>query len=1085
MNETLLPSPALEHFQDELTKETSLVVEGLWEAPKAALLSLIFKKTGKPLVVVTTETRETRLLDDLDYFGKPPTLEFPSWETLPEEEIDPSLDIVGKRFEILNTLSSKAEPHILLCPLQAILQKLPKPGTLAKQCYTWKAGDEIPMELIVEILKDLGYRQEVVTSDKGEFSVRGGLIDLFPVSGLEPYRLDFFGDTIEQIRTFDPSSQKTTGKVPSLFLSPSSETSFSKEADATLLDYIQTEPYIIFDDIFALEDRYVALKKSDSLLTFKELLLHLQNHQTLYFTRQKLEELSEITYADKPGRGYYSGKTPLQSLSFQAMGETIASKRWHHPFIDIPSYFSPLENEAASSADELFSGIARQANTPLSLTFLTQTAAEEQKLKGMLETTHTPLPKMTIFEKGYLTSGFAFSDAPFALFPMTDLTKRYKTRRTKWRASTHTPAAEFHELQPGDLVVHFHSGIGKYLGTEKRTNHLGQETEFMVLEYAKESKLFVPVAQSYLVSRYIGSQEDRPTLNILGTNKWQKAKEKTQQAILGYAQDLLKMQASRDYHGGFAFPEDTEETLCFEDDFPFEETNDQKQAIADIKREMTSDKAMDRLICGDVGYGKTEVAMRAAFKTVADGKKQVAVLVPTTVLAMQHHDTFVARMANFPINIAAVSRLCTPKQAREILEKVKTGAIDILIGTHRLLSKDIIFKDLGLLIIDEEQRFGVRAKEHLKKLKSGVDCLTLTATPIPRTLYMSLIGAREISTINTPPFDRLPIKTILAERDPTIIKNALERELARDGQAFFLHNRVETIYKVSEEIQQLLPEAKIVVGHGQMSSEQLDTIFHTFKSGHADILISTTIIESGVDIPNANTILIDRADCFGIADLYQLRGRVGRWNRPAYAYFLVPPRRELPEIARKRLNALVEASGFGGGMKIAMRDLEIRGAGDILGTQQSGHVSSVGFHLYCKLLKRAIGALKNKTAPTFTETKLEFPYDAKLPEDYINAPSLRMELYNRLGEAMDPSEVDTILDELKDRFGPPPEPVLWLYHMARIRIAANKAKLSLLKIENFSFTLQKPKSGKQLFPMIRSKDPQAVEDHIMQVLQKL
>jgi transcription-repair coupling factor (superfamily II helicase) len=475
---------------------------------------------------------------------------------------------------------------------------------------------------------------------------------------------------------------------------------------------------------------------------------------------------------------------------------------------------------------------------------------------------------------------------------------------------------------------------------------------------------------------------------------------------------------------------------------------------------MLSEKPMDRLVCGDVGYGKTEVAMRAAFKAAVDGKKQVAVLVPTTVLAVQHFENFTSRMSGFPIRVGVVSRFHSPKEVKETLAKVKMGEIDILIGTHRILSVDVKFKELGLIIIDEEQRFGVKAKEHLKVFKANADCLTLSATPIPRTLYMSLVHARDMSIINTPPQDRLPVKTIIAETEPELIQNAILREHARGGQVFYIHNRVESIYNRAEQIQKLVPAAKIGVVHGQMDPDSVDEIFHRFKCGELNILFATTIIENGIDIPNANTILIDRADTYGLADLYQLRGRVGRWNRAAYAYFLVPKNVRLSEPASKRLNALVEAGGYGGGMKVAMRDLEIRGAGDILGLQQSGQVSAIGFHLYCKMLKRAIDALKKQQPISFNDTKMEFSFDARLPEDYINEVSLRMELYYRLGEASTYAEIDELLAELKDRFGEPPDQVIWLYHMTRLRAFAAANHFSLLKFSGLSFIAEQ-QLGKQ------------------------
>ena len=1073
-----LTSPSLAKLEEFLNTESSLLIEELWETPKAALIALIAKATKKNVLVITSESKEEKITGDLPFFSNAPILEFPSWETLPEEEIAPSPDIIGKRLEILHQLTTSNKPHILFCPLQAILQLLPAPQTTHSACTKWNVGDEIPFETLIPKLIELGYHREAITSDKGEFSFRGGIIDLFPISSKEPYRIDFFGDHIEQIRTFDPTSQKSTGKVSSLFLSPSSEIEMlrTEKSPATLFDYLGDSTFLILDELADLEDRSVALKKSPTLLPFGELLQVISPLQKMLWTKHTAESLSEVHY-DKS-----SPRSPLLPLTFQIFDSQVTTKRLRSPFLPLHERLTPFENRAAASPEELLQGLHEHAKEDLNLRLICSTESEEKTLKEILKKQDISLPKKTTYERGYLSHGIAFTDSSDLLFPMTELTKRYKVRRTQWRTTCHTPAAEFHQLAPNDLVVHFHNGIGKYLGTDKKIDHLGTEGEFMVIEYAKGSKLFVPVSQSYLISRYIGSHDEAPPLHDLGSKKWQRSKEKTQKSIVGYAHDLLKLQAQREMKGGISFPEDSDETLIFEDDFPFEETPDQKDSIKAIKTEMRSEKAMDRLLCGDVGYGKTEVAMRAAFKAVADGKKQVAVLVPTIVLALQHFETFSERMANFPINVAMVSRFRKPKQIKETLSAVSEGKVDILIGTHRLLSKDVTFKNLGLIIIDEEQRFGVRAKEHLKKLKIGVDCLSLSATPIPRTLYLSLIGARAISTINTPPFDRLPIKTIIAEHNTKLIQNALLRELARDGQAFFIHNRVQSIYKVSEEIQKLVPEAKVLIGHGQMSADELDTIFHAFKSGEADILVSTTIVENGVDIPNANTILIDRSHQFGLSELYQLKGRVGRWNRPAYAYFLVPEKRTLPEIVQRRLNALVEASGFGGGIKIAMRDLEIRGAGDILGAKQSGHVSSIGFHLYCKLLRRTIEALKKNSSPTFTEAKLEFPYPARLPETYINEPSLRMELYHRLGETTTNQELDAILSEMEDRFGPPPKPVIWLYHTSRLRLLANQYRLALLKINTLTFTIQTKAGKSHTFPLTRKSAPEAIEHCITEAL---
>jgi transcription-repair coupling factor (superfamily II helicase) len=1083
-------SASLTLFKQALIKEPSLLIEELWDCPKAVLLFLAQKVLKKNILVITGEARENRLLDDLAYFSSANILEFPAWETLPGEEIAPSPDIVGKRFEILHTLLEGKTPQILLCPLQACLQKLPQKKTLKELFKRLSVGDTFSFESLEHYFTSLGYKRAPVVSDKGEFAIRGSLIDVFPVASMHPYRLDFFGDTIDSIRTFDSGSQKSVQKVDSLFLGPASEWDLLKTetAPSTLLDFLGKETLVVFDDLLAIEDRFASFKgmpgaTSRFFLPLDEFLKEATAMKKLYWTKESVEELSRVQQAKRSGRDFYSGKEPLHPLTFSMFGAEISTTRFHHPFKEVVDFFSSMDNRATLTLDELLHLIPRIQKSPLHLHFLSATASEEKGFKEKIPTTAN-----MSFEIAYLSSGFVLPDVEFALIPLTEFTHRYRTRRQKWRTISHIPPSEFHELSPGDIVVHFHQGIAKFLGTEKRPNHLGQETEFLILEYAENSKLYVPISQSHLVSRYIGSKEETPTFSTLGTSRWQKTKLNAQKAIIGYAQDLLRMNAERTISGGFSFPPDSEDTLSFEGDFQFVETEDQLSAISAVKNDMLASKAMDRLVCGDVGYGKTEVAMRAAFKAVSDGKKQVAVLVPTTVLALQHYETFVERMANYPVNIAHVSRFTSGKETQEILKKTHDGRVDILIGTHRLLSKDIQFKDLGLIIIDEEQRFGVRAKEKLKTLKVGVDCLTLTATPIPRTLYMTLIGAKEISVINTPPQDRLPIKTIIAERESSTIQNALLRELSRDGQAFFIHNRVESIFRITDELQKLVPQARIVTGHGQMSSDEIDSIFHSFKSGSADILVATTIVENGVDIPNANTILIDRADTFGLADLYQLRGRVGRWNRPAYAYFLVPKQRELPELARKRLQALIEASGFGGGMKIAMRDLEIRGAGDILGTEQSGQVSAIGFHLYCKLLKRTIDALRKKSAPTFYETKMEFGFRAHFPEKYISEPSIRMELYHRLGEISLPDEANAILEETQDRFGPPPPEVLWLHHLTRIRLFASQHHFTLLKFDTRTLYVEKQKGQeviKKTLMIKEMKDPAALEKEVVAALRNV
>jgi transcription-repair coupling factor (superfamily II helicase) len=1062
------------------TAGKDLLVEQLWDAPKAVLASALLEVTGKHLLILTGGVRENRLYDDLSFFTTAPIMEFPAWETLPSEEISPSPDIVGQRYDILKELSEDPRPRIILAPLQACLQRLIKPQQLRKHFLTLKVGKEIIFATLLERLESMGYVRKSIAADKGEYAVRGGIVDLFPVGSPDPFRVEFWGDEIDSIRVYDPIGQKSIRKVESCDITPACEREWVEKEQqlASIFDYLGPQTIIVFDDLLALEDRYVELKSiqegpQHSFMTFADFFAEAQSLQKVYWTAQPVEQLGEVGVKSR-------GK--LSSVSFPIFDRHIEAERWRHPFVEISQAFLVDESQGAN----LLSAFRQSPELDLKLHFVCVTESEEERLRQELQEHHVAASDAQ-WSRGYLSSGFVIHQAHLALVPMTEITHRYRVRRQKLRSTFHSPPSEFTELQPGDYVVHFHNGVGRYLGVESQRNTQGVEIDCLAIEYADKGKLFVPLAQSYLVSKYIGVSEEQPTLHALGSNRWKTMRAKTEVAIRDYAADLLKIHAERTIAEGFVYAADGPDMELFEREFPYVETEDQLQAILNVKNDMRSARVMDRLICGDVGYGKTEVAMRAALKAVVDGGKQVALLVPTTVLAMQHGENFKARMANFPVEIAILSRFQTPKEARLILEKLAVGQVDILIGTHRLISKDVVFRNLGLVIIDEEQRFGVRVKERLRAFKKGVDCLTLTATPIPRTLYMSLVGARDMSVINTPPQDRLPIKTILCEVDEQKIRAAILRELARDGQCYFIHNRVETILHWAEKLRQWVPQARVLVGHGQMSADELDHVFHAFKQGEADILLATTIIENGIDIPNANTILIDRADQFGLADLYQLRGRVGRWNRRAYCYMLTAKGRVLPEYVRRRLSVLLEIGGYGGGMKVAMRDLELRGAGNILGVEQSGHISAIGFHLYCKLLKRTVDALKGKQAPSLYETKVEFTQDARLSPIYIPEANLRMEIYQRLGEATALEEIDAIIAEVEDRFGKLPEPVVWLHRLSRIRLQAARYQIHTLKIQAHSLIAERQKGTQQevrTLLFITPKDPLDLEKKVVQALEK-
>ncbi len=1095
----LKKSKSLQLFENEIRASNTLVIEELIPSAKAFISAYASAISQKSILILTgAGPEEFKLFNDLPFFTKQLLIELPAWETLPSENIAPSPDIVGARYRALKAIQEKKSsgPIIVLSTLQGCLQKVVSQKTFEKSSLTLKKGQTCNFEKLIATLQELGFERKSIAADKGEFAVRGGLIDIFPVIAAEPYRIEFFGDEIDQIRAYDPSGQKSTKQVDKVEISPAKELEFFSAPKAsleTIFDYLGEDLIVVLDDLEALEDRYASLTslgavRSNAFLDIKELFTLIEKHEKLLFTNTSIEKLSDVQFAKNEQRkSFYSLQTTPYEIHFEMFDRNFSAKRWICPIEKIGTF---LEREClldeAPAGDAALDALL-EIHKNCTLFFSAQNEQEQINLQKKLDDRNFP-HKAEHFIEGYLSRGFAVRDCNVVIFPMTEITHRIKVRRERQRTYYHFSGSDAFDILPGEMVVHYNHGIGKYIGVEKRPNHVGLEQEFFVIEYAEGARMFVPLMQAHLMTKYIGagSEGQMPKLHTIGGKLWKKAREQTEKAIIGFAQDLLKLYAERKVQGGLVFPEDGKETQNFEAEFPYVETEDQLQAIQEVKNDMCSNKAMDRLVCGDVGYGKTEVALRAAFKAIMDGKKQVAFLVPTTVLAVQHYETFVDRMQSFGVNVGLLSRFQKAQEVRKILERLAEGKIDVVVGTHRIIQQDVLYKDLGLVIIDEEQRFGVKAKEHLKRLKAGVDCLTLTATPIPRTLYMSLVGARDLSLINTPPQDRLPIKTVIADPDDLIIQTALLRELNRDGQAYFIHNRVENIYEQADRLKRLLPKARIVVGHGQMSGDELDLVFHAFKRGDADILVATSIVENGIDIANANTIIINEADRFGVSDLYQLRGRVGRWNRRAYAYLLIPKRRALTEIARKRIEAIAQSGGYGGGMKVAMRDLEMRGAGDILGIEQSGHVSDIGFHLYCKLLKRTIDSMQGK-APTWTlETKVDIPFDARLPEFYVNDVTLRMEIYQRLGDALSHEEVDAIWIEVLDRFGKAPEQALWLYHLSRIRVFASQRGYTLVKLEALTLSYEK-KTGNQVSSnkvlIGRIQSPQQMEERIIKLLE--
>lgn len=991
---------------------TSLALCQSSPAIRALIIKTIFRMQKKDVLVIGSKENLRANLeffnDDLVYL---------------ESTMTKSLDSIGHNTQTLKTMRQKNTPSIVLAPVELIQKILPEPKTLNSLFFNLKVGHEYLFEEIIEILEKGGYQKERLVQDKGQYAIRGSIIDFFSISMLEPTRLEFFDETLEEIRTFDVASQKSCEKLQ--------ETQISMQTDqkekVSILAYFDN-PILIFEELEQTENTALDLKIMDQMPFDKH---------PLFLSHTPFEKISSLFYKKK------------SEIQFELCNQKINAGELTPPFVSLDTLYE------AQAIDERKSAIVEQLELlKLPLLCVYENDKEKQFLQEVCGAFNVTL------KKGYLSEAFVLPDTAVIL-PYSEFTKRKKLIRKKIRNTHHVPLSDFHELAYGDLVVHYHSGIGKYIGIEKQKDVEGKIQEFFVIEYAEKSKLYVPIHQSHLLSRYIGADSQSVSLHKIGSKKWQNAKVKASQSIIGYAKELLDLEATRQAIEGHQCKKNSKETQEFYESFPYEETEDQLSAINAIENDLMQKKPMDRLLCGDVGYGKTEVAMRAAFKMIVDGNKQVAIMAPTTILAEQHGQSFKDRMEIFGINVETITRFSTKKEQKQIIERVKNGQIDCLIGTHRIISNDVSFKNLGLMIIDEEQRFGVRAKEKLKKLKNNIECLTLTATPIPRTLYFSLVELRGLSTINSPPHDRLPIKTIIAETNDALIQEAIERELLRGGQVFFIHNRVESILKRAEHIQKLVPKAKISIAHGQMNSDGVEKAFKSFKNEETNVLIATTIVENGVDIPNANTILIDRADTYGIAPLYQLRGRVGRWDKMAFAYLLVPTNRMISQEATKRLTALASTSGFGGGMKLAMKDLEIRGAGDILGTKQSGQMQSIGFHLYAKLLKKAINALKSEKEISFFETKLEFSFDAKFSGTYIHSATLRLELYHRLGECTTNDQIDDLFNEVRDRFGPLPKSARFLQHIAYLRLFANQNAFTNIKFLNHSVKAER-QLGKKL-----------------------
>ena len=1039
--------------------------------------------------------------------SKSAPLFYPAWEVLPHENKLPHVDTITDRLQTLAPLIeqsdvSGAKPSVIVTSVTALLQKTFAPDALRARTRTLARGERIDPLDLVEWLEECGYEPEAQVTQKGELALRGGILDVFPLTSPWPVRLEFFGDELESLRYFDPLTQISREEITEIVLPPAGELAILKHdlerapaperdrsALATLLDFLPR------DTIFVLCEPELLAERAD------EYAQQVPKNDSFFISWEEFVR-------EAVGRG-----TTLLELS-ETHAETSHDDGFDLQFASLAAYRPVTERAvepqvAEAQRREFFAQLHRWMRQDYVVHVFCNNDGERQRfLEIWNEIGDRPDASPTI-HIGSVARGFISEPAKLVVVTDAEIFGRYKIQRPRRLKSPHALATrsaldiDFTELEEGDLVVHLQHGIGRYLGlrnlpttasiSKSEIRNPKSETECLAIEYAptdpsqEPPKLYVPVTEAHLVSKYVGAGKIRPPLNTLGGTRWQKAKEHAERAVRDVASELLSIQAARESQPGHAFKPDAPWQREFESAFIFEETPDQLRAIQDTKVDMERAKPMDRLICGDVGFGKTEVAIRAAFKAVMDGR-QVAVLVPTTVLAQQHFNTFRERMADYPVRIELLSRFRTRRVQQRVVKDLAAGSVDIVIGTHRLIQNDIAFKDLGLVVIDEEQRFGVMHKEKFKLLRKLVDVLTLSATPIPRTLYLALTGARDMSSIQTPPHDRLPVETIVTQYDERIIRDAIQRELNRGGQVFFLHNRVMTIHTMEQKLRTLLPHARIVVGHGQMHADELEEVMTQFVNGEADVLLSTTIIESGLDIPNANTIIIDRADRFGLSDLYQLRGRVGRYKHQAYAYLLLPRHARLLTDVRKRISAIKQYSTLGSGFKIAMRDLEIRGAGNLLGAEQSGHITAVGFELYCQLLKQSVASLKGEKVKPRVEVqvRLDFLGDtAMLTENYVTEPQHRIEIYRKLAQATDKAALETLQREVRDRFGPVPPAVETLLLLGELKILASERGISVMEVKEDKLMLTRQGDFITLggkFPRLTKKDIKARLKEIKKLL---
>lgn len=1112
--------PSIESLAESLPSGSGRIrISGLKGSSRAYLISKLYKKTKRNLIIITPSSRGAeRLYDDLNFFlgsaeqpltpdlsRGPEILLYPSWGTLPFQQVSPPSEIISQRIECLfHLLSQQDSSCLLIVPLKALLTRVLPPRSLLDSIQWVRLGEELPRDDFLNFLSETGYQRFPLVEDLGDFSLRGGIIDIFPPLYRLPLRLELFGDTVESIRLFDPEDQRSIRELPEAVILPvreiilrepnrllarkrirlrANETGYPKAQREELLEIINRSQY--FPGIESLLPFFYQNLANLSEYFPEEATFVLEDY--LESERVAGEFWDEIkqNYAKArkrtllvtpPGQLYLSPDALLSLIARRPriLLEDLAV----YPFsLERPRLFSfntSSHQDIRPSLDpnapeEIFSPLVKRIQDwqegKETVFFVARSQQELERLKEILESNriNTRMSEATFIQEftsgafsgvillqGRLTRGFRFPLEGLSIVTEEEIFGKRKPRATS-RPVKSSFISSFGELKEGDYIVHLEYGIGIYQGL-RRLKVGGYENDFLHLEYAGGDRVYLPVDRMKLVQRYMGADGHSPRVDKLGGSSWERTKRKVSESLREIADELLELYAARAHFSGHKFSSRDSLYTEFEATFDYEETPDQRTAIDEVLSDMETSRPMDRLVCGDVGFGKTEVALRASFRAVMD-LKQVALLVPTTILAQQHFHTFCRRLQDYPIVVEVLSRFRPRAVQQRILKELREGKIDIIIGTHRLLQKDVSFKDLGLLIIDEEHRFGVAHKERLKNLRRSVDGLTLSATPIPRTLQLSLFGIRDLSTINTPPSDRQSIRTYIVKFDEELVRTAIGKELQRGGQVFFVHDRVRSIRAAANYLKSLVPEAMVGIAHGQMEEKGLEKVMLDFLQKRINLLVCTTIIGSGLDIPTANTIIINRAERYGLADLYQLRGRVGRSRERAYAYLLIPPATLLSREAQKRLKALQSLTELSSGFRLALQDLEIRGAGNILGRNQSGHIAAVGLELYTQLLERTIKKLKGEDTPEDVEPEIHLPLPALLPDNYIPEANQRLLIYKRLASCTEEAGIGEIRDELRDRYGPLPPRVENLFEVMLVKLMLRRLRVKALDLNGKELTL--------------------------------